>query len=378
MALTAWNRDRISRAFALMRTSKGRRQLGDYTLTHIGRVLRTRLGTVPEPNEQLEQITSLPNLVTRSAVRVFVTLGLPDLIAEGVFRPEELADRVGANQDALRRLAHHLEERGVLTMPNRDELRLTEIGLLLCTDHPGGRNVSFQIGASSSRLEAAIGALMHSIQTGGPAYAAVHGAELWEQIAAEPLLATSFDLDMAVHARRIAPAFVERYDWSGISQVADVGGGSGRYLREILEQQPHVRGVLIEFADAAVQAQEEMEAAGLANRCTVVQSSFFEELPPGSDAYILSWILHDWDDAHAKTILERCSSAAGNRGRVLVIERTLDVEGDSDLDLRMLVYCGGRERTRRELEQLAEGAGMRTTRWIELISGFSVLECRRA
>jgi hypothetical protein len=91
-----------------------------------------------------------------------------------------------------------------------------------------------------------------------------------------------------------------------------------------------------------------------------VAGSFFEPLPAGAGGYVLSAILHDWDDASAGAILRRCAEAAGHDAAVFVVEK-IGANGDSlrtGMDLRMLVYFAGKERGVSELATLAATAGL--------------------
>jgi hypothetical protein len=85
-------------------------------------------------------------------------------------------------------------------------------------------------------------------------------------------------------------------------------------------------------------------AASLDDRAGVVAGSFFDELPAGADGYLLSSILHNWNDAAAALIMRRCADAASTAGSVFVVDyfnvQSVQTEGD----LRMLCYFGGRQR----------------------------------
>jgi hypothetical protein len=335
--------------------------------------LGSRFGS---PRQKLDEVTGVPNLFTREAVRVFATLGLPDLIASGISDVAELAEKLEVDEDALARVANHLVREGILTSPTSGNVALTAAGELLCSDHPESQHLYFQLEGAPARMEAAERDLLYSVRTGKPAYAHANGAEMWDQMARQPILTASFDAMMAEHARRIGPGLAENYDWQGISQVADVGGGAGELLGQMLRRIPSMRGIVVEYADAAVRAQKNIERFGLSDRCSTVQCNFLDDaLPPGADAYILSWILHNWDDEHAKKILENCRSAAGTDGRLLVIERPFDLTNDTYADLNMLAFFGGRERTRQELEALSKSAGFRPTSWTDITAGCWVMEC---
>jgi ubiquinone/menaquinone biosynthesis C-methylase UbiE len=364
----------INRALKLARTTSGRRQLAMFGLLQVNRVFSVWFP--PAAYQRLEDVAGLPNLVTREAIRVFVTLGIPNLISAGVTDITALAEDVGVDAIALSRVARHLITRGILAAPRPGELRLTNVGELLCSDYPERHNVDFNLSWISPRIEKAIGNMMHSVQTGGPAYAQVNGAEMWNQLAEEPLVAASFDTIMVDHARLIGSALLEHYDLSDVSRITDIGGGTGELMKQVLEKFVDMRGVIVEYAASVIRAQETMEKAGLSERCSVVQANFLESVPTGADVYILSWILHDWNDEHAQLILERCRVAAQSTGRILIVEKAFDREVDTDLDLRMLVLFGGKERTRDEFEALAESASLRPISWTELGYGYSVLECR--
>jgi len=366
----------IAKARLRLRSPSGRRALAKAVLVHLGQALRARLITFLPPRTQLELVTNVGNLLTRQAVRVVTSLDIPDLIAAGVTEVDDLAAHVGADRDALRRLSHRLVRRGVFTQPTPSTLGLTAVGELLRSNEPSSRHQYFQLTGVGPRFESALAGMMHSVLTGEPAYARIHGAGLWQQMADDPLLTASFDAEMNNHARQIGPALAAHYDWRGVARIADVGGGSGALLRILLDQLPGPSGTVIEFADAAQRARDAVNDSGFADRCQVVEADFFDHVPAVADAYILSWILHDWDDEDAVTILRHCRIAAGPQGRVLVVEKPYDIASDSDLDIRMLVFFGARERTRQEYETLAARSGLRVQSWTPLVSGFSVVDCR--
>jgi len=141
----------------------------------------------------------------------------------------------------------------------------------------------------------------------------------WAYLGANPAISASFDATMAVDAGNAAVA--GGYDWTTVRHVADIGGGTGTLIAEVLRRHPHLRGTLADLLpETAARARQYLAGLGLDGRCEVVGQSFFDPLPPGADAYLPSRIIHDWDDAAATAILRRCAEAAASTGRVLVIE----------------------------------------------------------
>ena len=121
-----------------------------------------------------------------------------------------------------------------------------------------------------------------------------------------------------------------------------------------------------------------MEALGLAPRCEVRAGNFFVEVPLGGDAYVLSHIIHDWDEAQCLTILRHCRQATGPEGCLLLVETVLP-PGDAPhpgklLDLLMLTVPGGVERTTDEYTALLAAASFQLRRVVPTASAVSVVE----
>jgi hypothetical protein len=146
----------------------------------------------------------------------------------------------------------------------------------------------------------------------------------------------------------------------GPAGMVDVGGGNGALLAALLREHPALRGTVLDLPGAAEAARKALTTAGLADRSDAVAGSFFDPLPPGAGGYLLCAVLHDWGDEPARTILRHCAEAAGPHSRVFVVEKFVtDSDHRTEMDLRVLVYFGGRERDIAELTALAAAAGLR-------------------
>jgi hypothetical protein len=203
--------------------------------------------------------------------------------------------------------------------------------------------------------------LLHSIRTGEPAFPLQYGRSFWDDLTADPERTASFDAQMGADVASDAPEIAAAYDWGALGHVMDVGGGNGALLIHILRAHPTLRGTVFDLPDTVEAARRELAAAGLAERSVAVAGSFFDPIPPGVGGYLLSAILHDWDDAAATAILRRCAEAAGDTGKVFVIEK---IGGDGQMlrtgmDLRMLVYFAGRERSAAEISEMADACRLR-------------------
>ncbi|MFI7367380.1 methyltransferase [Streptomyces sp. NPDC050149] len=323
-------------------------------------------------------IGPLTDLVTPMALRVAATLRLADLIAEGATRTAELARRSATDPDALARMLRHLVCHGVFTEPEPGRFGLNETAELLRSGHPAGLRLWIDLDGFGGTMDLAFTGLLHTVRTGEPAWETVFGAPFWPYLAAHPELSASFDATMSSSAALVRDA-ADGYDWSAAGHVTDVGGGRGALLAEVLRTHPGLRATLVDLPETAERGREFLAAHGLAERCEVVGQSFFDPLPTGSDVYVLNTVVHDWDDERARVLLRRCAEAAGDRGRVVVIEAH-GTSGDdpaefAEMDLRMLVLAGGRERSLGDYAALVSAAGLRVAGEHTAPLGHVVIDC---
>jgi threonine dehydrogenase-like Zn-dependent dehydrogenase len=166
--------------------------------------------------------------------------------------------------------------------------------------------------------------------------------------------------------------------WDAVRTVADVGGGSGGLLAEVLRARPGVHGILVDLPRTVARAPEVFAAAGVSDRATVSGQSFFEALPPGADVYLLKSILADWPDPEATAILRRCAEAARPDGRVVVLSGVSPGTPPGGGDLLMMVLVGGKERSLAEFREIAARAGLVVTASGANPNGRYIVECRPA
>jgi hypothetical protein len=304
----------------------------------------------------------MADLATPMAIRVAATLRLADHIANGVRTATTLAEITQSHPASLDRLLRHLVTAGLLTRDDATgQYALTELGEALRDDYPARLRPMLDVTSAIGRADLAFVHLLHSIKTGESAFPHQYGRSFWDDLTSDPERIASFDAQMGADVTSDAPAIAAGYDWGALGHIIDVGGGNGALLIHILRAHPRLRGTVFDLPDTAEAARAELAAAGLAARADAVAGSFFDPIPPGAGGYLLSAILHDWDDASAQSILRRCAEAAGPTGRVFVIEK---IGGDGQtlrtgMDLRMLVYFAGRERSAADLAAMAEACGLR-------------------
>ena len=224
--------------------------------------------------------------------------------------------------------------------------------------------------------------IVHSIETGQPAWEKVHGMPIFEFIGKHPEASQIFDQAMTSLSAGEAPAIVDAYDFSGIRTLADVGGGQGFLLREILKAHSTMTGRLFDRPDAVEGVKAQLAADGLSGRCEVVAGDFFQSVPTGADAILLKYVIHDWDDERSLAILRNCRTAMANDAKLLLVETVVPSPGEAHFaklqDLEMLVVAGSQERTVEEYSRLLEQAGFNLSRVIPTTEPASILEATPA
>ncbi|MGH3503281.1 MAG: methyltransferase [Nocardioidaceae bacterium] len=318
------------------------------------------------------------DLVTPMALRVAATLRIADQIGAGTVGADELAERSGTDADALARLLRHLVAHGVFVEPEPGRFAAGRPARFLKSDHPAGMHAWLDLDGFGGRMDLAFTGLLHTVRTGEPAWETVFGKPFWQYLADEPRIAAAFDATMAAGSEYVADA-AAGYGWTNATHVMDVGGGTGALLAEVLRSNTGLRGTLVDLPDTVRRGSEYLAERGLDDRCELAGQSFFDPLPAGGDVYVLSGVVHDWPDDEAVAILRRCAEAAGDRGRVVVIEAHGAAGDDpatfAEMNLRMLVLAGGRERELDDYRALAGAAGLRVTDVATTPLGHVLLEC---
>jgi hypothetical protein len=203
----------------------------------------------------------------------------------------------------------------------------------------------------------------------------------WAYREANPESNALFNAAMSAQSALRNAHVLKAYDFSGITTLVDVGGGQGVLLAGIVAAYPGMQGILFDQPHVVAGADEVLAAMQVADRCRTVSGDFFQDVPRGGDAYLLSKIIHDWSDASATTILRACHRAMDGRGRLLLIEYVVPPGNHphpaKTMDLQMLVMLdGGRERTAEEFRTLLADAGFTLTRIVPAEDGNSVIEAK--
>ena len=316
----------------------------------------------------------LDGYITTQLLYVAASLGIAEVLADGPLSGSEIAATVDADPGMLTRVLRGLAAENVMAETDDGRFALT----------PTGQALRRLTGAALVRgdlyYRSAAG-LLDAVRAGGTPFERVYGEEFFEHLGHHGEHEAAFQASMAGRAEQEADDVAAAYDFSGFGRVVDVGGGRGILLARILHAASGGSGVLVDRPAAIPGAQSYLESVGLADRSECLAVDFFASVPPDADAYVLSRVLHDWDDTDAGRILATCREGRRPDSRLLIIEailpeRARDRPAAIRMDLHMLLLLGARERTETEFRMLLKRSGFRLERLVPIESpaGLGVME----
>lgn len=330
--------------------------------------------TMPPP---LQLFLLSEGTVVSTALSLAAELGVADLLADGPRSCEDLAKSTSTHAPSLYRVLRLLSSVGVFTETQAGWFGLTTLGDCMRTAAPGSMRSWLRMVGLKVWLHTYADAL-YSIRTGQPAFERTMGAGLFDYLAAHPAEAALFNEAMSDFGKSVAAAVTHAYDFSGIRKITDVGGGNGSFAAAILGANAHLTGVVFDRPHSAANARQVIADTGLGERCEFVGGDFFHSVPTGCDVCVLRWVIHDWDDERARTILRNCRAVLPPAGRLLLVESVVPPGNEPHpsklMDFVMLTALGGRERTADEYRQLLNEAGFRMSRVIATASPMSIVE----
>lgn len=311
---------------------------------------RVRDGTVDSVDAVGELSRLADGYLVTQLLFVAVELGIADLLADAPRTAADLAATLSVDRAALHRVLRGLAAERVLDELDGGRFAVTPVGSLLRAGVDGSLRGYVQV--RGGLYYGAMAGLLGAVTDRAIPFEVTHGRSIFEHLADHPADAARFQASMSARVAHDAAAVVACVDFSGYRTVVDVGGGRGTLLAAVLDATPGLEGVLFDRPDV-------VEGAGL----PAVGGDFFDEVPSGAGCYVLSRIVHDWDDVDAVAILRTCRRAMPASGTLLLVEamlpaRAVDSPAAVRMDLHMLALVPGRERTAAELAALLRAADL--------------------
>jgi hypothetical protein len=310
------------------------------------------------------------------ALSCLARLGIPDLVEHGPKSADELAAQVGADPGPLYRLMRATACVGVLSEGPDGKFSETPLSAVLRSNaNPSLRGFAIMHGSEWHGLGWA--QLEYCVRTGKQALDKVYGMPIFKYFEQHPEEAQFFNQAMSDLSMIDGPAVTDAYSFAGIQSIVDVGGGHGFLLATILARNPHMKGTLYDIPHVVAGAKDG-PLKPLMERCTLASGDMFSSVPAGADAYIMKHIIHDWPDELCIKILKACREGVNPGGKLLVVDNVIQPGNDfapgKFLDIQMLIFPGGCERTEKQFRDLFAAAGWQLSRIIPTAAPQSIVE----
>jgi hypothetical protein len=317
------------------------------------------------------------SFILSRAISVAANLGIADVLKAEAKTADELARATGVDGPSLYRVLRALASAGIFAEDEAGRFHLTPLAEPLRSDAPDSWR-AFANFLGSDWAYQAYGDILHSVQTGQPAFDHVYGKPLFEYLTENPEQARIFNEAMTNSSQSSAPAILSVYDFSGITKLVDVGGGHGLLLASILKAHPQMQGVLYDLPSVVAGAGPVLEAHGVSDRCECIGGDFFTAVPSGGDAYIMQAILHGMTDEQVVQLLHTIRQAMRENGTVLQVDMVVPEGNEPSTskfgNVHMMIFTPSHERSEAEYRALYERAGFQLTRVLPTSSVFTILE----
>ncbi|HXN98932.1 MAG TPA: methyltransferase [Candidatus Acidoferrales bacterium] len=310
------------------------------------------------------------------AVSCLAQLGVPDVIDAAPKSAEELASRIGADPQALYRLMRATAAVGVLSEGPDGKFSQTPMSAVLRSDSTPSLR-AFAIMSGREWHGRGWSHLEYCVRTGKQALEQIYGAPIFEYLKQNPAEGQIFNDAMTQYSMIDSPAVADAYNFDGIRSIVDVAGGHGLLLATILKRNTNMNGTLYEMPHV-LEGARNGPLKPVMERCTFASGDMFSSVPAGADAYIMKHIIHDWPDDRCVQILKACRKSVNPGGKLLVVDNVIHPGNDFSpgkfLDLQMLIFPSGCERTEKQFRALLAAAGWQLSRIIPTAAAESIVE----
>ncbi|MFB7337253.1 methyltransferase [Streptomyces adustus] len=297
-----------------------------------------------------------------AAVRAAARLGVADALGEQPTGAEQLAAQLGVEPRPLLRLLRALSCYGVFAQNEDGRFVHTEMSRLLREDDPHSLRY-IALWCTEPWTWDAWPLLDEAVRSGGSVFHELYGKGFFDYLHEDAQdSAHVFNQAMTTSSEQSARDVAELLDLTGVTTVADIGGGQGHVLASLLEKHPDVRGTLLDLPRVVEKADARLRVGGaLAERARIVGGDCREDIPVEADLYIIKNIL-EWDDDSTRRTLRNVMAKARPGTRVVIIENLVDdtpsMKFTTSMDLLLLLNVGGAKHTKESLVARMTEAGL--------------------
>jgi len=332
------------------------------------------------PNVRLIEIASVYEQA--QCLYVVAKLKVADYLVDAPKDIESLATELNVQVEPLNRVLRYLHELGIFGRDSVGRYTLNKVSEFLVSNHP--QSMQSVVVLYNEEPYTAWSHLLHAVKTGENAFTHTYKMPLFEYHETHPNCADIFNRGMTSISIPLDRAVACDYNFSVYHTLADIGGGQGNLLREIIQRYPSVQGILFETAAVLTEeVKKQWQYDPLGSRVKLQIGDFFNSVPTDVDAYILKGVIHNWPDDKVVQIYKTIYQNMKPETQLLLMEPVI-LEDDPlrraklNLDVNMMVINNSQERTIEQHRRLLEKSGFKITKIVPTRSFISVIVAQRA
>jgi hypothetical protein len=302
------------------------------------------------------------------ALYVATRLDLASALGDEELTAAAIAARVGADTDAIARLLRLLAALGIFKETAAGTFRNNKLSAYLRGDHPKNVRAMILLHNAEAMSRPWYEQLERGVRDGVPPFTLAHGEDLFAYLDHHADFDRLFSEAMDSVEALVGDSFASDFDWSRFSRIIDVGGSHGSKSLAILRRHPKLCALVVDRPQVIAEAEQYWAGRHSPGRerLRFQAGDLLAELPAAQDdgdIYLLSAVLHGFDDDTCVAALRKLASACGRSGaRIAVLEMVLPESGADEaaaaFDLQMFMASRGRERTLSEWTALFARSGL--------------------
>lgn len=303
------------------------------------------------------------------ALYVAVRLNIATMLADTKLSVEELATRIHTQPDATYRLLRFLVAMGIFAEVSPRIFGNNKLSHHLRDEHPQNVRNMILMHNSPEMCRPWYEQLERAVKEGGVPFGLTHGQELFPYMDEHAEFDHLFSKAMDSVEALSGDSFATDFDWTRFDRIIDIGGSKGSKSIAILKRHKHLHSLVVDRAQiiqGATSYWEGREDPALLKRMSFQTGDVFKSIPPAKsnkDIYLLSAVLHGFDDDACILALRNLARASAGTGATIALMEIVMPEIGSDVasasfDMQMFMGTKGRERTLIEWQRLFEKSGL--------------------
>lgn len=314
---------------------------------------------------------------------VAARLDIATQLADETLSTKDIATSIGANPDATARLLRMLAAMDIFEETAPRMFRNNKLSTYLRQDHPQNVRAMILMHNSDVMSRPWYEQLERGVREGVPPFRLSHDADLFDYLDQHAEFDTLFSAAMDSVEALTGDSFATDFDWGHFGRIIDIGGSRGSKSLKILQHHPHLTALVVDRAQVIAEAEQYWITHHIAGveRLQFQAGDALISVPPAQndkDIYLLSAVLHGFDDESCLTILRNLAKGCDTSGAHIALLELVLAEVRADLtgasfDMQMFMASRGRERTLREWTVLFGQSGLQLEEVIGLQSFGNIL-----